>query len=112
MKGWEPAEVTTYEYDGDRLVRSVTVRESEYDGEQVALLLASRRISADVGPHGIPMSEATAADGRGKFEGFPVPRIDWAEFARQHAKDHYYAQYPDADRAGHLWGVRRVDPRS
>jgi hypothetical protein len=49
--GWEPAEVTEYEYDdAGRLVRSVTRREPEWDEEQRAWMLAldeCERLSCD-----------------------------------------------------------------
>ncbi|MEU4399784.1 hypothetical protein [Micromonospora orduensis] len=40
LDGWEPAETTTYEYDGGRLVRSVTVREPEWSDQDRAWLAA------------------------------------------------------------------------
>ncbi|MGC5019009.1 hypothetical protein [Micromonospora sp. DT47] len=40
LDGWEPAESTSYEYDGGRLVRSVTVRESEWSDADRAWMAA------------------------------------------------------------------------
>jgi hypothetical protein len=41
LNGWEPAQATDYEYDGDgRLLRAVTRREPEWDDEQRASMLA------------------------------------------------------------------------
>lgn len=105
MQGWEPAEVTTFEYDGDRLVRSVTVREPEWSMYDVAVLLASRRRA--VGPHGIPVAEATDPANREAFAGYEMPVVDYATKALEDARDRYYKAWPDANRNGHMWGVRR-----
>ena len=40
MEGREPAEVTEYEYDGDRLVRAVTTREPQWTELDTAEMLA------------------------------------------------------------------------
>jgi len=111
LSGWEPAEVTTYEYDGDRLVRSVTVREGEFTPDEVALLLASRRVAADMGSHGVPMSEATDPAHRGKFIVNEAPRVDYARLAIAKKRDHYYAENPSAkdDSAAHIWYIKGRD---
>lgn len=108
--GWEPAEVTTYEYDGEgRLVQSVTVREPEFDDDERALMVASKR--RVVGSHGIPMDEATDPANQFEFVGDAVPLVDYAEKAREDSRDRYYKQYDSKDnpvnRNGHLWGVKR-----
>lgn len=60
MSGWEPAEVTRYEYDDDgRLVTSITEREPEWCRADVEGLIAFLELGR-VGPHGQPMSEATS----------------------------------------------------
>ena len=105
MTGWEPAEVTTHEYDGDRLVRSVTVRESEWSREQVVLLLAWQRAQDELGPHGFPMSEATDPANQGAFEGYVV--TDYVERAKAMAKAKLRKDYPDDPGYGHLWSARR-----
>lgn len=65
--GWEPTEVTTYEYetiagpDGPRarLVRSVTVRETEWDDESRDLAEALVHLEGDACPGcGHPLSES------------------------------------------------------
>lgn len=91
----------------------MTAREPEFTSSETALFLAYQLQKADLGPHGIPMSEAmdpanehafTAANGG-------VPSIDFAEKAIEDAKDAYYDSWPDANRNGHMWGVIRV-PKS
>lgn len=101
--------MTTYEYDGDRLVRAVTVREPEFTPGGVALLVASRRWEAELGPHGFPLSEAMDPANQFAFEGYEKPRMDWADKAMQDAKDRFYEANPKANRNGHRWGVRWRD---
>lgn len=120
LDGWEPAEVTDYEYDGDRLVRAVTRRESEFDDRQVAILLAAVELGKDVGPHGIPITEATDPQNslqlkrkdpsrpRGHYRAVG-PVTDYAEEALQMAKaDHYRDKPDDYDRSADLWSVEWV----
>lgn len=107
MKGWEPREFTTYQYDGGRLVGSVTRREPEFTRAEVALMLAHERYEADLGPDGFPMSEATDPENWRAFVGNEKPRVDWAAKAREDARDAYYKKYPEANRNGHLWSVRK-----
>lgn len=46
--GWEPAEVHEHTYDGDRLIRTVVTRESEWDDDQRAWMLGlAERESAE-----------------------------------------------------------------
>ena len=86
---------------------TVVTRSPEFTAEDVAVMLAARRIAADVGPHGIPMSEAANPVNQFEFEGYEKPRTDFAEKARRDAMDAFYKRYPDADRNGHMWGVKR-----
>ena len=79
----------------------------EFTREDVALLLADLALEQDMGPHGIPMSEATDPANQFAFEGFALPRVDFAAKAMEDAKAKYYKEWPDANRNGHLWGVRR-----
>jgi hypothetical protein len=106
--GWEPAEVTSFEYDGDRLVRQVTVREPEFTRAERALLLASRRHEAGLNRFGIPWKEATdpANQFRQRFEGFS--RMDYSEKAVEDFKEAFFKKYPDASRNGLQFGVRRA----
>lgn len=68
--GWEPIEETIHEYAGDRLVRSVTRREPEWDDEErawmLALLLYKANVHTECG-HYLPDSTAPDAD-----EGYEV----------------------------------------
>jgi hypothetical protein len=103
-----------YEYDDDgRLIRSVTVAESEWRPEDVALLLMSKRREQEYGSHGILMSEATDPANQFAFKGQESPTIDWAEKARADAQDKYYKEWDKPDqpvnRNGHIWGVRKRD---
>lgn len=111
LSGWEPAEVTTFEYDGDRLVRTVTVREPEFDDVERARLLGSRLHEASIGAHGIPMSEATDPATRGKWLVNEAPKVDYVKLAIGKQQDHYYTQHPSAkdDRAAHIWYVKGRD---
>lgn len=73
----------------------------------VALHIAQARIQSGIGSHGIPMAEAMDPANQFMFRGFPVPQVDWAEKARQDAKDAFYRSNPEANRNGHMWGVKR-----
>jgi hypothetical protein len=95
--------------------------ESEFDQEQYELLAALVDYESDLGPHGHLMSDAVSPDadpGNPKrkyrfvagIEGAPgLPLIDYAAQARDQASKAYYDAYPDADRSGHVWVVRKVD---
>lgn len=115
LMGWEPAEVTTYQYDGDRLVRAVTVREAEFTLADLASLAGNRADAlAPRGSHGHLMSEATSADADPSSEDAlweyqPVgPRRDYAATASVAARKAYEQKYPDADLSGLVWATRRV----
>lgn len=79
LLGWEPAEVTSFEYDDDgRVVKAVTVRESEYsDLDRGWLLHSWEQDHAPRGEHGILMSEATDRANMGEFE-LSEPVTDYA----------------------------------
>lgn len=69
--GWEPVEVAEHEYDGDRLIRTVTCREPEWDEEERAWMLAWLTYDANVHEacgHYLPDSTALEGD-----EGYEVP---------------------------------------
>lgn len=92
------------------MVRSVTYREPEFSGEDVALALASDMLESERGPHGVLMSEATDPKNRDAFVSGETPATDFAAKAMRDAKDKYYKRYPaaDADRDVHVWrGVSR-----
>lgn len=62
--GWEPTEVTTYEYDdAGRLIRSTTVREAEWGEADRGAMLALQAYEAQVcGGCGEHLAESTAAE--------------------------------------------------
>lgn len=105
MRGWEPAEVTHYIYEGDRVVRSVTVREPEFSSDDLRLLLASGLVEADVGSHGVSMTEATAKENQFAFTAEPV--IDFAAKAIGDASDTRRKQFPDEPHHGVTWRVKK-----
>lgn len=83
-------------------------RAPEFTREGVALMLAQRRLESDIGPHGIPMSEAMDPANQFAFEVPDKPRMDWAEKALAEKQDKYYRARPkDESRAGHKWHVKR-----
>jgi hypothetical protein len=109
--GREPVDrLEHYTADGELTGWTLVHRGREFTPEDVAFLLASRELEVEVGPHGIPMSEATDAANQFAFRGYTAPKVDWAEKARRDAQDAYYERYKDANRNGHLWGVTRVNP--
>lgn len=85
LDGWEPRVVTIPEYDGDRIVRTVEYRESEWDDEQRELMIAYKRFADDIGPHGHLMSEATSDEANPNNYDSPLrfvadgPVTDWAQ---------------------------------
>lgn len=110
MNGWEPREVTDHVYQGGRLVRTVTRREPEFSHADKVALLALDAYEADLGPHGLPLSETTdPANQRAYVAENPV--MDWAARAISDAQRKYYKQFPDESGDGHLWGVKRVQSR-
>jgi hypothetical protein len=108
LLGREPVERHEH-YDTDGVLTGVTVvrRDPEFTSQDVALLLASKWLDAEIGPHGIPLSEAMDPANQFAFEGFSEPRVDFAEKARRDRMDNYYKQFKDANRNGHVWGVKR-----
>lgn len=117
MWGWEPT--TSYEYNAEGLLVASTP-EPEFDSSQYELLAALMDYEADLGPHGQLLSEAISPDadpgnqnrkyrfiaGLEKAPGLPL--VDYAAQARDQASAAYYKQYPDVDRSGHVWIVRKV----
>ena len=104
MHGWEPGESTVFEYDGDRLIRTTTTREPEWNAQEVGYLLASRAIEFEPkNSLGIPLADAMNPDNQFKWIPAQAPTIDWALKSADDMKDGYYKQYPDASRNGHMW---------
>ena len=84
---------------------TVVHRSPVFTREDVALLLARRRLNAEMGPHGIPRAEATDPANRGAFEAFAV--VDWADAAVSMASAKMRREFPDDPGHGRKWGVRR-----
>lgn len=86
--GREPGEVTTFEYDDDgRMVRAITVRESEFtDMDRRWLSESFAQDQAPRGSHGWLMSEATDPANQGKFFVGP-PTLDFAAKAEIEARE-------------------------
>lgn len=90
--GWEPSEVTVFEYDGSgRLVRSVTTVEPEWGKEQYEFMAALHEHEASIGEHGQPLDETMSPlgdpynpDGTHTYEARPVR--DWADTAIEEAQ--------------------------
>lgn len=85
MRGKEPGETHYPTYDADGRLVSVRVeRDAEWTPDQVALILGVDAYDRSVGPHGIPIDEATNPDnspdnpnGTGYFRaGIPVTDPD------------------------------------
>jgi hypothetical protein len=70
LHGREPRQVTTYEYDEhNRLVRSVTVRESEWTAQDLAEAMALLKVEADTcSGCGEPLSESTDPEASGGYD--------------------------------------------
>lgn len=113
LSGWEPVSVTRYEYDdAGRLVGTWTERESEFSRTDVEALIAFIE-KGRVGPHGHPMSEATAREGDPsnhdrEWDWFvDLPEVDFAQRALDQAKATYRQDFPDADMGALLWRVEK-----
>lgn len=105
--GWEPTEYHENVYEDGQLVGVRVTREPEFTPTEVELLLAHLEMQADIGWHGIPMSEATDIANQFSYRGPDAPRIDWAAKAIGDASDRYYEANPKASRNGHQWYLRK-----
>lgn len=100
---------------------STTTQEPEFDPEQREWFRALEELEADTGQYGEWISEATSIDAdpnnrdrkfhyvAGAADAPGLPIINWAEHAALSAQDRYYKKYPEADRNGHMWIVRKVN---
>lgn len=116
-------EVTEYVYDDvtGRVSRTVTTRESEWDEEQVDLLLGVKQLIADIGPHGQPMAEATDPQGsdnvRNKQPGgyhyrARIVATDHAAAAlHREQQEHYKDESKAVHRETDIWVVEKVPDR-
>lgn len=121
LAGWEPSTVFDIDWAGDRPVRLVAHRESEFDQEQVDLLLAVRALRSEVGPHGQPLAEATdpanapftrRKDPGGSHYSASIVATDHAQLAMKVAQDLYYADGAhEESRDADVWVVElKPDP--
>lgn len=114
MSGWEPREVTRYEYEGDRLVGAVLEREPEFSRTDVESLIAHLEMGR-VGRHGQPMAEATSEDANPsnrarKYAYEADVYTDFAQLELDKQQKAFKATYgDDADMSGLVWVVRRVE---
>lgn len=89
------------------MVRTVTYREPEFDAAEANLMLAFQALEDDMGPYGIPVSEAMDPDNQWAFEAPAAPRVNWAVKAVDDFRDQFYEANKDASRNGHQWYVKR-----
>jgi len=109
--GWEPGEVTTFEYDEQgRMVRSVTVREAEFSAWDRALLFESIEAERQPrGSHGWPISAATDPANMGRFK-VSEPTTDFAAKALHDAQKAWRDQHGEqAGMDNLLWKVDLSD---
>lgn len=92
----------------------MVTRDSEWDDEQIALLIAARGLKHETGPHGHPMDEALSplADPNRRLPGGwhyeAHRRIDRAQQAVAAAQADLAKRYPDADFSADIWTVGKV----
>ncbi|WP_460801473.1 hypothetical protein [Microbacterium sp. GXF6406] len=116
LDGWSPKSVVEHVYDEDgRLVRSVEFTETEFSQEDVARLVAARRIrNAPRGPHGHLISEATSAEANpssraAKFRYVvQAPSRDFAQQAINRAQEEWKNSHPDTDMSDLIFTADRV----
>lgn len=89
-------------------------QEVEWDQEQLDLVTALDGIDPEIGPHGIPMHEATSplADPNDRFRGWHYVahvRVDHAQRALNMAQDERRKTWPDEDAGSLLWHLERVE---
>lgn len=99
--GWEPVESTEMIYKNGKLFRTQTTRESEWNLEQVELMLAAEAYKADLGSHGHLMTRSTNPKADPNDYSSPLryvahgPFTDWAEKARLDKVDAYKRSFPE-----------------
>lgn len=100
--------------DEGRPTRMHVDTEVEWDQEQLDLVLALDGIDPEIGPHGVPMDEATSplADPNDRRRGWHYVthvRVDHAQRALNIARDERAKAWPDEDAGSLLWSLERVD---
>lgn len=101
-------------YEGDRLVKTVTVREPEYRPEDLSVLLSWLRDDLEPrGSHGHLLADAMSPDAdpgkrdaKYRFVAGP-PVVDFAAKALADRQAAYLKQFPDADMSYLRWSVER-----
>lgn len=90
-------------------MRAITVREPEWNADEVAYLLASREIEFEPrNSLGIPLREAMDPAHQFDWIAPTIPTMDWQLKAAEDKKDAYYAANENASRNGHMWGPPRL----
>lgn len=109
LLGWEPGEVTTYEYDTDgRLERAITVREPEFSDWDRSVMLHDKYMEGlPRGSHGILVSEAIDPANQNAFRA-EDPVMDFAAKTISDAQSRYKKAWPDADMSVLRWRVSRA----
>lgn len=107
--------MTTFEYEGDRVVRSVTVREPEWSPDELAVMLEFLHDEREPrGSHGHRLSEAMSVDANpqrrdAKYRYVAEPGTDFAAQALVKAQQEWQRAFPDGDASTLLWSVKRVE---
>lgn len=104
--GWVPREHTTFVYDGDRLVETVTRKEPEWSKAERDLMVAFTLLEAETPSHGVPLSEATDPANQFAYR-VPDPVVDFAAKALADHEAAFDKKYPDQNKNGYLWQVER-----
>lgn len=106
--GWEPKRVTTFEYDEeDRLIRSVTEVEPEWDDTERAWATALLDVEADTcGGCGQPLSETLRPEA---YQGYEAPPPAVCQGCKAlHARQRADADAGDKDLHANRYAVNRT----
>ncbi|NYJ19203.1 hypothetical protein [Glaciibacter psychrotolerans] len=85
--------------------------ESQFDDEQVDMLIASSELDSEYGVYGEELAVAMSDDANpnnyksGKRYVPHGPKINWAAKAVGDLQEQFYKENPDGSRAGHVWSV-------
>lgn len=117
FRGWEPKTTTQNIYKNRRIVRTYSTVETEWDTEQLELMLAYDAYKRDVGQHGHLLSRSTSPDADPNNYASPLryvargPFTDYAKKAEDDAIDAYRAQFSDDQKPnmnGMYWTVEEI----